>query len=56
MTEDLDVNDDGLVDAIVPTRPCVNAQLTPPKPHGPHAYQLWGGPWWRCPGYKEVTP
>jgi hypothetical protein len=51
---DTDVNDDGLVDVIVPTRPCALATKTPPTVHGPHANFEAPPNTTRCPGYEET--
>ena len=50
---DLDVNDDGLVDVIFPTRPCWPSGLTPIPEHGPHTFTDFGLPptVWLCRGY-----
>jgi hypothetical protein len=53
---DLDVNDDGLVDAILPTRPCWQIDQKHPEQstdHGPHSYRGVdaGRTWWRCRGW-----
>lgn len=50
---DTDVNGDGLVDVIVPTKFCWDADLTPVPKHGPHTHRDFAAPprWWRCPGF-----
>ena len=50
---DLDVNDDGRIDAILPTRACSQALVTPPRQHGPHLNFELPPNVTRCPGYPD---
>lgn len=47
-----DVNGDGTVDAILPTRLCGAASVTPPQVHGPHLNFETPPNVTRCPGVK----
>lgn len=53
MSEDVDVNDDGVPDQIVPTKVCWPAGLSPVRKHGPHTHTDYAVPprVWRCPGF-----